>query len=111
MRKYIVFFIALVLLCGGYVSVAAQPSSRYATSSVLASGKWVKIQIDETGLYQLTYDELRECGFSDPSHVAVFGYGGAMLSEDFSTEYVDDLPQIPVLHTGNKLILYGQGVL
>ena len=111
MRKYIVFFIALVLLCGGYVSVAAQPSSRYATSSVLSSGKWVKIQIDETGLYQLTYDELRECGFSDPSHVAVFGYGGAMLSEDFSTEYVDDLPQIPVLHTGNKLIFYGQGVL
>ena len=34
-----------------------------------------------------------------------------MLSEDFSTEYVDDLPQIPVLHTGNKLIFYGQGVL
>lgn len=69
----------------------------------------MKIQIDETGLYQLTYDELRECGFSDPSHVAVFGYGGAMLSEDFSTEYVDDLPQIPVLHTGNKLIFMDRG--
>lgn len=33
MRKYIVFFIALVLSCAGHVSVAAQPSDRYAASS------------------------------------------------------------------------------
>lgn len=107
MRKYILFAIFLILWQG----VSAQASERYAASSRLAAGQWVKIRVDDTGIYQLTYDQLREYGFSDPSRVAVFGYGGAMLSEDFSQPYVDDLPQVPVLHTGSKLLFYAQGVL
>ena len=88
---------------------AAQSSARYADNSVLASGRWVKISVDKSGIFQLSYNDLRECGFSDPSRVALFGYGGAMLPEDFSAEYIDDLPQVPTLHTGNKLIFYAQG--
>ncbi|MCD7711054.1 MAG: hypothetical protein LUI04_06880, partial [Porphyromonadaceae bacterium] len=110
MRKYFILSIFLALI-SGELCAETQASERYASSSVLASGKWVKIQIDETGLYQLTYDQLQEYGFNDPDHVAVFGYGGAMLPEDFSTEYLDDLPQVPTLRTGNKLIFYAQGVI
>lgn len=113
MKKLIhIYSLLFLLFSGGYVSVYADDAAaRYATSSVLSSGHWVKIQIDETGLYQLTYRELQEYGFTDPSKVAVFGYGGAMLPEDFSEEYIDDLPQLPVLHTGSKLIFYAQGVV
>ena len=111
MRNYIAFVILLILVQLTSLTVAAQGAEQYAASSCLAQGQWVKIRVDETGIYQLTYDQLREYGFSDPSHVAVFGYGGAMLSEDFPQPYVDDLPQVPVLHTGNKLLFYGQGVL
>lgn len=111
MRNYIAFVILLILVQLTSLTVAVQGAERYAASSCLAQGQWVKIRVDETGIYQLTYDQLREYGFSDPSRVAVFGYGGAMLSEDFSQPYVDDLPQVPVLHTGNKLLFYGQGVL
>ena len=34
-------------------------TSVYASSSRLASGKWVKVAIPESGVYEITYDELR----------------------------------------------------
>ena len=46
-------------------------TSVYASSSRLASGKWVKVAIPESGVYEITYDELREMGFSNPARVKV----------------------------------------
>ena len=81
-----------ILLSGLFVRAAgAVESERYAGQSVLSSGKWVKMRITDTGVYKLTYDELRSLGFSDPSAVSVFGYGGASLPEDFRADYIDEL--------------------
>ncbi len=113
MRKYIRIIVSFVLLLTDSIFVGniVSASERYAPMSVLSTGEWVKIKIANTGLYQLSYKQLHDFGFSDPSRVAVFGYGGAMLPEDFSKPYIDDLPQVPVLHTAEKLIFYAQGVV
>lgn len=47
-------------------------------------------------------------GFSNPSKVNIYGYGGTRLSE-YLSEYVDDLPMIQCLHTSRGIIFYGVG--
>ncbi len=68
----------------------------YATSSVLASGKWYKIALNTTGIYKITGDYIQnELGVSlatiNPANIRLYGNGGAMLSEDNSVERADDL--------------------
>lgn len=94
-----------------FFSFAWADGSKYATSSALASGKWVKIQIEDRGIYKLTYADLRGMGFSDPAKVSVHGYGGCMLDEDFSNPYIDDIPAVPVWHGDDYLLFYGCGVI
>ena len=92
-------------------------AARYASNSILRSGRFVKISVQENGLYRLTYDELKNMGI-DPTKVRIFGYGGAMLNEDFSKEYIDDLPEVTIYEhkgadgvfgSGDYIIFYGQG--
>ena len=46
-------------------------SSLYASHSVLASGRWAKIRVSETGFHQLTEQVVRQAGFSDISKVKI----------------------------------------
>lgn len=86
--------------------------------SLLASGKWVKIEIDGTGIYSISYDQLREMGFTAPDKVGVFGKGGKMMCFQLSTNsspsaganYDDDLTQTPSLHSNDALIFWGEGI-
>lgn len=110
--KYL-FTIVAALLSALSVS-ANMPDGYFAKRSVLADGHWVKISVDDTGLYEISYETLRNMGFSNPQRVGVYGRGGAMLPENFTsltgTALVsDDLSQISVLHYGNKLYFYAQG--
>lgn len=86
-------------------------SSDYAAHSVLAEGNWVKISTTESGIYQITDDSLKAWGFTDPSKVKLFGYGGLVIDELFNDTdgYIDDLPQIPLWRNGNKLYFYSTG--
>lgn len=84
-------------------------SDRYTGISKLNSGYWVKIRISESGIYQISYDDLRAWGFVDPAKVKLYGYGGAMLPEDFQKPYIDDLPEVPVMRYGERMIFYAQG--
>ena len=43
----------------------------------------MKIRVDKTGIYKLSYADLKNMGFSAPSKVSVHGYGGWPLDEDF----------------------------
>lgn len=85
----------------------------FAKQSKLSSGKWVKISLEENGVYEITYDELREMGFSNPEKVGVYGKGGEIMDEEFLSAgekvYYDDIEPIVVLHRDNKLFFYGQG--
>ena len=73
----------------------------YANKSVLSEGKVIKIQVNETGIYAVTYDELKDWGLQ-PDKVRVLGYGGNMLSENFTLHKWDDLPSVAFyMHKGN----------
>ena len=85
------------------------PTERYTYNSVLSSGKWVKIRIAESGIYKLTYSSLRGMGFSDPSRVRLFGYGGAVLPETNLQTLTDDLPEQPLWKGDGYMLFYGQG--
>ena len=88
---------------------SAFSTSNYASSSCLATGKWVKIEIPEDGIYQITYSELRSMGFDNPKSVRIFGTGGHPISEILDGSAIDDLAQIPCKDTGSKLCFYGCG--
>lgn len=91
----------------GSPAVHSLPADYYAGTSVLASGKWVKVKVTESGMQQITYETLRSLGFDDPGKVAVFGYSGIDLQEmSFSTSLPDDLPAVPVTHAAGKLLFY-----
>lgn len=103
-----ILYTLIISIC--FFTSAWADGSRYATSSALSSGKWVKIQIEENGIYKLTYADLRGMGFSDPAKVSVHGYGGCMLNENLSTPYIDDVPAVPVWRGDDYLLFYGCGV-
>ena len=48
-------------------------------------------------------------GFSNLDKVAVYGYGGWPLDEDFSTTYIDDVPEVAVWRSADYLLFYGKG--
>lgn len=48
----------------------------YASESALKDGRWVKISVSETGIHLISNSNLKKWGFSDPSKVHVYGYGG-----------------------------------
>ena len=90
-------------------SASAYNPSRYATTSKLATGKWVKITIPESGMYEITYDELTQMGFSNPANVKVYGSGGNRISEVLNGSAPDDLSLVPILRKNNKICFYGNG--
>lgn len=90
----------------------AAQAREYASTSAMKEGKWVKITIKEEGMQILTPAVLKSMGFSDPSKVHVYGYGGHRLSETLDDSTPDDLPQQPVVRTADgSIIFYGAGLV
>ncbi|MCI5681966.1 MAG: type IX secretion system sortase PorU [Bacteroidales bacterium] len=90
----------------------------YADHSVLQNGTWVKIRVSESGVYRMTYEELQAAGLSNPANVRIYGYGGAMLTQNFSKAKIDDLPSVGfymekgtdgVFGAGDYILFYAQG--
>lgn len=100
-------FFILHFLLG--TAVLRAEENRYAASSAMSTGKWVKVRVDQTGIYKLTYVELKKMGFADPSKVSVHGYGGWPLEEDFSQPYIDDVPTTAVWRGESFLLFYARG--
>lgn len=89
----------------------ALPLSHYAQSSKLATGNWVKIKVNESGIYQITDADARNWGFSGVDALHIFGMGGNPINETLTASIPDDLPQLPVVRTNGKLLFYAQGPL
>ena len=114
MSKLMKYF-ARMVMCGLLIAACAMPAgaydkSFYAESSKLASGKWVKISVKESGIYQITAEDIRSWGLgTDLSQIHIFGYGGAPLSQKMDENYADDLPQMPLVRTEGRILFYAQG--
>ena len=100
--------LAMMVVMGAQLAQAYNPAI-YASRSKLATGKWVKISIPESGMYEITYEELIQMGFSNPSQVKLYGNGGNRISEVFSPSPYDDLKRVPILRMNNKICFYGKG--
>ena len=95
MKQFVSRLLVSALVCVTAIPCAlALPASHYATSSKLATGKWVKIQIPQSGVYELTYDELSKMGFDNPQNVRIYGSGGNMLNEMLDGTAPDDLTAV-----------------
>ena len=87
-------------------------ASIYAAHSVLASGKWAKVRVSETGIHQLTEQVVRQAGFSNINKVKIYGYGGnlqndALYSSDLRN--YDDLHEVPQCVVDGKHYFYALG--
>lgn len=90
----------------------AETQQTYADNSVLKEGKWAKIRISQTGINQLTADVIRRAGFSNLSKVKIYGYGGAIIPDKLTQDYLrehDDLKEIATCTVGGVKYFYGQG--
>ena len=117
--KFHIRQILCILFSLGSFSALCIDANSYAKSSVLSKGDWFKIQINESGIYKITYDEIKSLGIENPDNVGIYGYGGFLLSESFQDPYIDDLPEISVwkekgsdgvFGPGDYLLFYGKGV-
>ena len=65
------------------LAVASWAAHSYTSQSVLSNGNWVKVRVQESGVYCMTYEDLASAGLN-PADVRIYGYGGAMLNQNFN---------------------------
>ncbi|GAB1414799.1 type IX secretion system sortase PorU [Paludibacter sp.] len=110
-----ILFVLIPLVCQNYIYAGIHS---YKSYSVLSNGKFVKIRIQESGVYKLTYEDLNAMGIT-PANVRIFGYGGAVLKQNFQLQKYDDLPELAIymdkgndgiFNAGDFILFYAQGV-
>ena len=90
--------------------------------SVLADGYWYKIQIENDGLYQLSYQDFVEMGFDmdniNPNHIQVFGNIEGVLPEANNVEIPTSLMENSIyvhgaddnsFNEGDYIVFYAKG--
>lgn len=103
-------FGTLMLLTGTLLPATAQTSlGTFATNSKLAQGRWVKVAVTRSGIHSISFDQLRQWGFSSPEQVRVYGFSGLEHESRLSTPAPDDLPLVQSITSNDKLIFYGEG--
>ncbi|HHU34367.1 MAG TPA: hypothetical protein GXZ49_03955, partial [Bacteroidetes bacterium] len=94
--KKIICYIVSVSLLANICLFAQQAKDNYSSSSLLSSGKWIKIAITEEGIYRLDYSDLVRLGLETPSNPVLFGNNRGQLSYYVSDDFVDDLSEISI---------------
>ena len=90
---------------------AASSAGRYAASSLLSTGKWVRIAVEENGVHRITDSELKKMGFAAPSKVRLYGYGGHILPETGLASLPDDLVEVPLWRENGYVLFYANGTI
>ena len=93
------------------LNTRATAGERYAKSSVLDSGRWVRIAVEESGVHKITSAELRKMGFKNPEKVRLFGYGGRVLPETNIHQQPDDLQEIPLWRESGYVLFFANGTI
>ncbi len=80
-------------------------NSIFAQNSVLSTGNWYKIAVENTGIHQITYNDLVDYGIDpgqiNPKHIRLYGNGNGMLPEDNDEFRHDDLQE-------NSIFVFGE---
>lgn len=90
---------------------ASSTTSRWASKSVLAQGRWVKISVQSNGIHYLTHSALYAMGFSNPANCRVYGYGGHLQPEviDADNDF-DDLEEVSLWPVADGFLFYANGL-
>nr|NQU88984.1 type IX secretion system sortase PorU [Bacteroidota bacterium] len=104
----------------GEVAGGLKSSGNFAENSVLAVGSWYKIGVSESGIYEISYDQLKEMGLdidgAIPTNIQLFGNGGGMLPEVNGDSRYDDLLENAIMvadggdgsfDPGDYILFYG----
>lgn len=92
---------------------------QYASKSLLESGDWYKIKIEKTGIYKLTYEQLKEIGLRNPKNVRIYSYGGKQLPLMNDGFNHDDMIENPifmekgddeVFNEGDYILFFSLGI-
>ena len=92
----------------------------YKSNSILASGDWYKLKITKSGVYKLSYENLKEIGINNPLNIRIFGNGGYMLPLANNDYAPDDLLEINyaidkgsdnTFNSGDYIYFYAQSAL
>lgn len=92
----------------------------WTETSLLATGSWYKIAVEESGIHRLSYEQLLEIGIQNPASVRIYGTGARQIPKKFSEGYVDDLKAIPVhiekgsdgmFSPGDHILFYAEGTV
>lgn len=87
-------------------------AERYAANSILATGKWAKIRVPSSGVYQITESLIRKAGFSSLSKIKIYGYGGNLQAERLdgkTLKELDDLKEVATYDRGKSRLFYARG--
>jgi hypothetical protein len=110
----------LILLC--LLAITCFFTGNAQTNSVLSEGTWFKIAIPSSGVYSLSYQDLKNLGVKpeliNPKKIAIYGNGGKMLPQPNSEYRVNDLienaiwvqgEEDGVFSSNDKIIFYAEG--
>ncbi|MBR1517299.1 MAG: type IX secretion system sortase PorU [Bacteroidales bacterium] len=91
----------------------------YAAHSVLSSGEWYKVGVEEEGVYRIGADQLPALTGKSLSGIALYGLGGGMMGEtNAATDrndlracriWVNDANGNGTFDNGDYLYFYGEG--
>lgn len=101
------------ILCLGLAALAGAEHAGAVTfkqQSLLSSGKWLKVNVSQSGIQQISHDQLREFGI-DPERAVVYGSPAVeFLNNEFTDDMPDDLvPTYSENTADGKLLFYGEG--
>lgn len=93
------------------MAINAFAQNTYTSTSLLSSGKWVKIRVKNEGVYQLSANDLKSMGFANPANVKLYGYNLPILPETNIQDIPDDLTEIPLYRNtpSGNLLFYSKG--
>ncbi len=89
--------------------------------SAMNDGEWYQFQLEESGIYKLTYQQIIQAGISindiSPSKIKMYGFGGMVHEYNNDSRYAD-IPEIAIkivdggdgsFNSGDYILFYGQG--
>ncbi len=113
--------IGLWLSAGALAATAATPAAKTATASVLSYGATLRVGVETSGVYRITYEDLKREGLlksAVPSdRIALYGNRAGMLPTRNVAGIPDDLADLPVamydggdgqFGSGDYFLFYGQ---
>jgi hypothetical protein len=98
-----------IILCQTTFFLFAQEN--FAGNSILRSGKWYKIKVEEGGIYKLSFDKLVEIGFESPENIRIYSNSGGQLPLKVEGKMQDDLNELPLYQPSgsNYFLFYAEG--